>query len=290
MTTPTFRLVLPTFPFSSCLKELRAQYSFAFRAAGYSVTLSDQYLQPGEQGEDYQVAFGAHVIQPPKMPDDHSGPDPRLIIAQSEHHLHWFTGEYVDAYWNARLIMNMGPFSASLADGFEGITVQCEPGIMPLDEVSDLSPLHYWPFGDDSEGDLARRERDIQVLFYGSINARRAAILAPLQAAGIDVVALYSVFGAKRDAYIDRAQVVLDLKQQGDEPDDQTRAWWPLSRGACVLSENAPRGSLAHVTPETVLDSVRTALEPVWNRRAREQYCTVLGACDVTPVLRALGL
>lgn len=270
----TFRLVLPTFPFSSCLSELRACYSDALRRAGYAVTLSDSYLQPSEAGEDYQLAFGAHAVAPP----------PGCVVMQSEHHQNWFTLDYLRVLEHARRVVNMGPFDTRPEPGYkQAEAAEIPPGIMSVDAVDDYSPL----------GPGFDEDRDIDVLFYGSITPRRAAILESLTAAGIHVTALYGVLGAERDRYIDRAKVVLDLKQQGDEPDDQTRVFWSLSRGACTLSENALRGLLAHITPESVVGAVQICLGPdgaAWRRRCREQYVQALGPCDVTPLLVALDL
>jgi len=282
----TFRLVLPRAPWTACLEELRQCYSDAIRKAGHAVTLSDTYLNPGEAGEDYQCAFGAHSVTPP---DDFD----RMVVMQSEHHAHHFRTEYIQTLGRARLIVNMGPFTLP---GLGGLTpsVEVPPGVMRTRDVHRFSPfvrdaaaIDDWLNG----GEHPQVKRDIDVLFYGSVTPRRAQMLESLSKAGVHVTALYGVLGAKRDAYIDRAKVVLDLKQDGTEPDDQTRVFWSLSRGACTLSENAHTGLLAHITPETIVSSVQTMLSSEeWRRRAREQYTTAIGSCDVSPMLRALGL
>lgn len=273
----TFRLVLPDFPFSACLAELRACYSDALRRAGHACTLADTYLDAGEAGEDFQLAFGAHAVAPPADAE-------RMIIAQSEHHARHFTDAYGETLRAARLVMNMGPFPACKAD------VECPPGIMAVDDVDAVSSL---PLVKNTWSKPAP-ERDIDVLFYGSITPRRARILESLSAAGIQVTALYGVLGAERDRYIDRAKVVLDLKQDGDEPPDCTRSWWALSRGALTLSENAtgtaPRS--VRITPDTVVNRVQRALaaRPEWRDILLGEYATALGPCDVSPLLAALGL
>ncbi len=52
---------------------------------------------------------------------------------------------------------------------------------------------------------------DIDVLFYGSMNARRQQVLDDLRRAGLKVEWLYGVYGAERDAVIARSKVVLNL-------------------------------------------------------------------------------
>lgn len=53
--------------------------------------------------------------------------------------------------------------------------------------------------------------QDIDVLFYGSVNPRRAVVLQTLEAAGLAVRAVFGVYGPERDALIARAKVVLNL-------------------------------------------------------------------------------
>ena len=53
--------------------------------------------------------------------------------------------------------------------------------------------------------------QDIDVLFYGSVNRRRGAILQALAKRGLRVVRAFNVYGARRDALIARAKLVLNL-------------------------------------------------------------------------------
>lgn len=54
-------------------------------------------------------------------------------------------------------------------------------------------------------------EEDIDVLFYGALNARRMEVLDALKVAGLKVKLLYGVYGAARDAWIARSKIVLNL-------------------------------------------------------------------------------
>ncbi len=214
----------------------------------------------------------------------------RLVIFQSEHHRHFFTDDYIRTLDGARLVVNMGPFP------LYNTNVEVPPGIMGAWGVERCSELHnshlqtiegglLWPIDEF---------RDIEVLHYGSLTRRRAQMLEALSKAGINVTALYGVLGPARDRFIDRAKVVLDLKQDGTEPPDQTRSWWPLSRGVCVLSENAPASATdaCKITPETIVQRVRYALDvgAEGRRRLHSAYALALGPCDPSPMLLALGL
>lgn len=53
--------------------------------------------------------------------------------------------------------------------------------------------------------------RDVDVLFYGSVNERRKAVLLELLERGIRVQTLFGVYGKERDAWIGRSRLVLNL-------------------------------------------------------------------------------
>ena len=58
---------------------------------------------------------------------------------------------------------------------------------------------------------LPRGRKDIDVLFYGSLSARRREVLQRLSDDGLSVQVLFSVYGAERDAWIGRSKLVLNL-------------------------------------------------------------------------------
>lgn len=53
--------------------------------------------------------------------------------------------------------------------------------------------------------------QDIDVLFYGSTNARRQKIMEELKQSGLNVVTLFGVYGKERDAAIARAKVIINI-------------------------------------------------------------------------------
>ena len=82
--------------------------------------------------------------------------------------------------------------------------------------------------------------RDIDVLFYGSFNARRTAILEALRARGLAVEARFEIYGAERDALVARAKVVLNMHFYDTAVFEAVRVGPLLALGACVVSEGAP--------------------------------------------------
>jgi hypothetical protein len=73
------------------------------------------------------------------------------------------------------------------------------PSHVPLGYVPELSRIK------------ASQAQDIDVLFYGSLNERRTAILNALKNAGLKVHTVFGVYGEQRDESIARCKVVLNI-------------------------------------------------------------------------------
>lgn len=80
-------------------------------------------------------------------------------------------------------------------------------------------------------------KQDLDVLFYGSVNPRRAAILEGLQAAGLKVHHAFGVYGAERDALIARAKVVLNLHYYEASIFEVVRVSYLLANRKAVVAE-----------------------------------------------------
>ncbi len=79
--------------------------------------------------------------------------------------------------------------------------------------------------------------KDIDVLFYGSVNERRHRLLLGLQSAGLNVVPLFGVYGAERDAAIARAKVVINIHHFDAQVFEIVRVSFLLANRVCVLTE-----------------------------------------------------
>lgn len=84
---------------------------------------------------------------------------------------------------------------------------------------------------------LAEEERDIDVLFYGSVNERRARVLDDLHARGLKVEALFGVYGDELERYIERAKVVLNMHFYDAQIFEIVRVSHLLRHGRFVVSE-----------------------------------------------------
>ncbi|KWB79379.1 hypothetical protein [Burkholderia ubonensis] len=78
---------------------------------------------------------------------------------------------------------------------------------------------------------------DIDVLFYGFVNERRAAILDGLKRAGLRVASVTGVYGAQRDALIARAKLVLNMHYYESHIFEIVRVFYLMTNGSAVVSE-----------------------------------------------------
>jgi hypothetical protein len=107
-------------------------------------------------------------------------------------------------------------------------------------------------------------EQSTDVLFYGSINERRRAVLQSLMLAGLRVRHLFGVYGAERDRAIAEAKVVLNMHFFETGIHELIRTSYLLANGKAVVCEcNADT---------EIDDDVRRAMVAV-------PYAELVGAC-----------
>jgi hypothetical protein len=98
---------------------------------------------------------------------------------------------------------------------------------------------HFLPPGHDVHSfDACGEEKDIDVLFYGSINDRRRHTLDALRAEGLNVHEFQTPYGKGRDEFIRRAKVVLNLHYYADPGIfESVRVSHLLNNSELVISE-----------------------------------------------------
>ncbi len=94
-------------------------------------------------------------------------------------------------------------------------------------------PIGYVP-------ELARitpEPEDIDVLFYGSTNERRFAVLQELRARGFRVESIFGVYGAARDAWIARSKIIINIHYFEAKVFEIVRVSYLLANKRAVVSE-----------------------------------------------------
>jgi len=95
-------------------------------------------------------------------------------------------------------------------------------------------------------------ERDIDVLFYGSINERRLKVLDELVRTGLRVETLFGAYGEQRDVMIARSRIVLNIHYYPAKIFEIVRISYLLANRVCVVSEES--------TPDSALESVQAGI------------------------------
>lgn len=102
-------------------------------------------------------------------------------------------------------------------------------------------PLLHAPFLTPSDGGRALQDRPLDLLFFGSVNAERQALIDRIQACGVDVARFdRPLYGPERDAYIAQAKAVLNIPFYAANRFEQVRVFNALSIGTPVVSLRRP--------------------------------------------------
>jgi SAM-dependent methyltransferase len=99
------------------------------------------------------------------------------------------------------------------------------PQVVPVGWVPELARIRPVP------------QEDLDVLFYGSLNPRRIAVIEALRAAGLRVEAPFGVYGEARDRLIARSKVVLNVHYFEAKVFEVVRVSYLLGNRRCVVSE-----------------------------------------------------
>jgi hypothetical protein len=89
---------------------------------------------------------------------------------------------------------------------------------------------------------IARVEEDIDVLFYGCLNARRLQVVTALRDSGLKIAVVFGVYGPERDCLIARSKIVLNMHFYEAKVFEAVRVSYLLANRRFVVSE---RGSEA---------------------------------------------
>ncbi len=198
-------------PHVRCFEDFARATASALRSLGHEVVPTfDQ--KPGRL-----IMFGAGGMTDPEnaLPEDAiifnaeqvaAVADPRFYVLETyKKHVVW---DYSAA--NA---------SALRRAGFERV-VHCPIGYVPSMSTIEQAEV-----------------QDIDVLFGGSVNARRREVLDALDQTDLKVARLFGVYGEQRDAFIARSKIVLNLHFFEHSIFEIFRVSHLLANRKCVVSE-----------------------------------------------------
>jgi len=219
---------------------------------GREPTVSVNSAAPGRR----IVLFGAHLISPENWAAAREGlPATEKIIVynteQVDRSVPWFGETYFSILRDPRVIV--WDYSthnvAALAD--LGVVARHVP-------IGYHRALTRIP---------ARQLEDIDVLFYGSMNDRRAKVITQMGDAGVGVDAVFGVYGKDRDAMIARSKIVLNMHYYETNIFEEVRVSYLLANRKFVLAEvndidDLPDPELLNgIYPSTYDDLASSALD-----------------------------
>jgi hypothetical protein len=202
-----------------------------FRRLGATVTLAKNRLRE----DAVNVVFGAHLGFPAEWEQRHA-----CVFVNLE---------------------QLGRGGAQVNPGY--IALLRRSAVVDYDAANvsayaqDADDVPIFSFGYGSYLDtpaLPLEQRPIDLLFFGSVNARRRDFIARVESAGFDVATFDApIYGAERDEFIRNSKAVLNCHYYESNRFEQARAFHCLSLGTPLISEYTPTTDPAPAFRDSVL-------------------------------------
>lgn len=244
-----------TNPHADGLREVAETLFYAASALGHNATLRQNDFDL----HAVNIVVGWHLISPTVL--HRTAANHRVVL----YNLEQLTGSalverFTATSWSCRL----WDYSSRNIEAVRGCDAKEAPLLVPLGHVPEMTRIRV-------------DEPLIDVLFYGSLNPRREAVLNELRAKGLEVAHLFGVYGQKRDDYLSHAKVVLNMHHYPDQIFEVVRCSYAWSNRIAVVSErNDPSDKTfdgyAHFAPYDGL--VDACVHLVNDDSARQQQAT----------------
>ncbi len=204
----------PGYPHSGTFVEVAMGLVEGLRALGYDTVVTTQGNLPGRR----HIVLGANILQKHPLPLA----DDAIIynLEQIEAGSAWVTPALVDIYKR----YTVWDYSTRNVEPLRALGVRVEH-VVPIGYEPVLTRIPAAP------------EKDIDLLFVGSMNERRRDVLQKFVDAGVRVSAHFGVYGAQRDALYARAKLVANVHYYEAKVLEIVRLSYLLANRIPVLSE-----------------------------------------------------
>ena len=200
---------------SYAFMELGELIFFSLKELGYQASIGFNNLEPN----DKNILIGCHLLDP-----SYINQVPKSTIILNTEQIYNDTTS-----WNSNIFEWVKSFE---------VWDYSERNIEKLKSL-DVDRVKLLKIGYQKE--LRRinisADKDIDILFYGSINERRAEIINELIKRGLRVKTLFGVYGKERDEWIGRSQLVLNLHFYNSHIFEVVRVFYLLSNSIAVIGE-----------------------------------------------------
>ena len=265
----------PGYAHAEAFSEIAETLFHALRALGQDVVLADA-PEPGRR----PLVLGSNLLSAHAVP---LPPDAILYnLEQVDPGSSWMTPALLDLFRRHEV----WDYSARNACRYADLGLPA-PRVVPVGWVPELSRI-------------APAEEDLDVLFYGSMNERRRAVLAALSERGLRVHSAFGVYGAERDRLVARSKVVLNVHYYEAKVLELVRLSYLLANGRCVVSERGAdpaeerelEGGVGFADYDAIADTcARLCAEPGERGRLASEGRRIMERRDARTILAAaLGL
>jgi hypothetical protein len=203
------------YPHSLAFHEMAETLHYALLALGHESSITAEGHLPDRQ----HIVLGANLLTEFPM---HLAPDAILYNLEQAEPGPWFDANLITTF-RANRVWDYSDGNTKVLEAL-GVSVE---RVLRIGYMPQLTRIER------------AQEQDIDVLFFGSFNKRRKKVLDGLRDAGLRVVALFGVYGDKRDAFIARAKVVLNVHFYDAKVLEMVRLAYLLSNRCAVLSERS---------------------------------------------------
>ncbi|HEX8958244.1 MAG TPA: methyltransferase domain-containing protein [Solirubrobacterales bacterium] len=241
----------PRYPHSAAFREVAETLQYGLQALGHDAVLTDEIRPPGRR----PIILGSNLL--PRLKQKPAKDAILYNLEQIDTGSAWLTPALVELFRRHEV----WDYSQRNADRYPELGLP-RPRVLPVGFYPGLTRIPAAPV------------EDIDVLFYGSLNERRERVLATLQARGLNVKAVFGVYGAERDSLIARAKIVLNVHFYEAKVFEMVRVSYLLANRRCVVSERGAdageeRGLEAVVAFAPYEELVETCVQLVGDPAAR---------------------
>ncbi len=204
------------YPHSAAFAEIAETLHHGLRSLGHDSVLC---TDPGVPGRRH-IILGSNLLPqcPQPLPQDAILYNLEQIDSGSE----WMRPELIELF-RTRTVWD---YSERNAKALAGLGVKVAH-VVPIGYVPELTRIAPAP------------SQDIDLLFFGSINERRKALLERIAGRGVKVKVAFGVYGRQRDALIGRARLVLNAHYYDAKVLEMVRISYLLANRRAVLSERS---------------------------------------------------
>lgn len=238
---------------SDAFREVAETLVCGFQALGYQSGLVENTVDPSATN----VVLGAHLL----TEKDSLSLPPGTII----YNLEQMGGASLnESYYRLAERLPIWDYSPANLDWWKQRPCLVEPVLVEIGFAPQLRRIERAP------------EQDIDVLFYGSLNERRIAVLRELERSGVRVQVAFGVYGRERDALIARAKIVLNLHCYETKRFEVVRVSYLLANSKAVVSESSDdmagyENAVATFPYEQIVDGCTALLADEPRRRQLEE-------------------